>query len=174
MNFQELIRASVPTNHMSRNFDFSYLKSGQISDLSIINLWGNMKMLPVSHKLTKATQFIQDHDHSPHLWWSGCNWWSGVAERSSEITWCHNPFFAHNSRQNGDRDAQMVPNDLDRQDDSEDMHIDLLGSWTDLGLAWTVLKTNFKIDLSRSKSTCFEPARRGKHDGIIIIFRSFI
>ena len=36
--------------------------------------------------------------------------------------------FANNSRQDVDRDAQMVPNDLARQAASEDMHIDLLRS----------------------------------------------
>ena len=43
------------------------LRSGQFRDLPVINLWGNMKMLPVSHKLTETTQFSQDHSYSPHL-----------------------------------------------------------------------------------------------------------
>ena len=41
--------------------------SGQFRDLSFISLWGNMKILSVSHKLTETIQFFQDHDHSPHL-----------------------------------------------------------------------------------------------------------
>ena len=40
---------------------------GQFRDLPIISIWGNMKMLPVSHKPTETTQFFQDHGHSPHL-----------------------------------------------------------------------------------------------------------
>ena len=99
-----------------------------------------MKMLPVSHKPTETTQFFQDHSHSPHLWWSGCNWWSGVTGRSYEVTWGHNPFFANNSWQDEDRDAQMVPNDFARQSGSEDMHIDLLGPWPDLDLTWPEVK----------------------------------
>ena len=50
------------------------------------------------------------------------------------------------------------------------MHFYLLGSWCDLDPAWPVLRSNVEIDLSRSKSTCFEPAGRGEHDGAIIIF----
>ena len=126
---------------------------------------------PVSHRRTETTQFFQDHDHSRHLWWSGCNWWSGVTWRSSEVTWGHNPFFANNSRQDGDTDTQMVPNDLDRQAASKDMHIDLIGPWPALDLD---LRSNFEIDLSRSNSTCSEPARRGEHVGIIFIFISLI
>ena len=44
----------------------------------------------------------------------------------------------------------MVPNDLSRQDASEAMHIGLLGSRPDLDL--TDLRSNFEIDLSKSKS----------------------
>ena len=33
-----------------------------------------MKMLPVSHKPIEAVPIFQDHGHSPHLWWSPCNW----------------------------------------------------------------------------------------------------
>ena len=36
--------------------------SGEFRDLSIISRSGNMKMLPVSHKLTEITQFFQYHD----------------------------------------------------------------------------------------------------------------
>ena len=39
----------------------------------------------------------------------------------------HNPFFANESRQEVDRDAQMAL-DLSRRAASEDVHIDLLGS----------------------------------------------
>ena len=42
----------------------------------------------------------------------------------------------------------------------------------DLTLTWPDWRSNFQIDLSRSKSTCFEPAWRGEHDGVIFIFVS--
>ena len=106
-----------------------------------------MKTLPAWHKLTEISRLFRDHDQSPHLWWSGCNWWSGVSVRSSEVTWGHNPFFFfNNSWQDGDRDAQMVPNALTRQAASEDMHIALLGSWPDFDMTWgQILKLTFQF-----------------------------
>ena len=56
-----------------------------------ISLLRNMKIIPVSHRLTETIQFFQDHSYSPHLWWSGCNWWSGATERSSEVTISYRP-----------------------------------------------------------------------------------
>ena len=91
-----------------------------------------MKMFSVSDKPIKTIQFFQDHGHPPHLCRSGCNWRSGFTEKSPEVKWGHNPFFVNKSRQDRDRDAQMVPNDLARWATSEDVHIDLLGSWSDL------------------------------------------
>ena len=44
----------------------------------------------------------------------------------------------------------------------------------DLTLAWPDLRSNFELDLSRSKSKWFELARRGKNDGIIFILVSLI
>ena len=44
-NFQELIRASVPTKRVSRNFDFSNLRSGQFSDQTIIRQREYLQML---------------------------------------------------------------------------------------------------------------------------------
>ena len=41
-------------------------------------------------------------------------------------------------------------------------------------LTWSDLRSGFEIDLSRSKSTCFKPARWGVHDGVIYIFISLI
>ena len=55
----------------------------------------------------------------------------GVTGRSPEVKWGHNPFFANKSRQDGDREVQMVPNDLTRRAASENVHIDLFGSWSD-------------------------------------------
>ena len=42
--FQELIRATVPTNCISRNFDFGDLMFGQFSDQVIRNQWENVQM----------------------------------------------------------------------------------------------------------------------------------
>ena len=52
-NLQDCVRSSVPIKWMSTNFNSGEPRSGHSRDLSIISLWGNMKMLPVSHKLTK-------------------------------------------------------------------------------------------------------------------------
>ena len=49
-------------------------------------------------------------------------------------------FFSNKSRQDGDRDAQMVPSYLARRAASEVVHIDLLGSWSDLDLTWPEVK----------------------------------
>ena len=168
-NLQDCLVMSAHIKCVPRNFYPGALRSGQFRDLPITSLRGNTKMLPFSHMPIKATQFFQDHGHSRHLCRSGCNWRSGVTGRSPEVKWRHNPFFANKSRQDGDRDAQMVPNDLARQAASKDMHIDPLRSWPDL-----VLMSNFEIDLSRSRGTCFEPARQAKHDGVIFIFVSLI
>ena len=121
-------------------------RSVQFRDLSIISLWKTIKMFPVSHKLTETTLFLQEHYHSSQLWWSGCRWWSGVMRRSAEgKLWGHNPLLTNNSRQDGDRDAQTVPNDLARQVTSKGMHFDLLGSCPDLDLTWgQILKLTFQ------------------------------
>ena len=50
---------------MPRNCYPGDLQSGQFRDLPIISLWGNMKMLPVSHKPIKTTQIFRDHGHTP-------------------------------------------------------------------------------------------------------------
>ena len=63
------------------------------------------------------------------------------------------------------RDALMVPNDLARLTASDEVHIDLLGSLSDIDLIWS----NFQIGISKSKRTFSEPARRGEHDGVISI-----
>ena len=110
-----------------------------------------MKLLPISHKPTEATQFFQDHGHSPQLWWSKCNWRLTVTGRSPDTKWGQNPVFANNSWQNGE--AQAVPNDLVRQPACNDMPIGLLRSWPDLDLtlAWPELRSDFEINLPRSK-----------------------
>ena len=140
-NLQNCLRSSIPITCMSQNFYPGDLRSGQFRDLPIISRGWKMKLLPVSHKLTETIQFYLDHGHSPHLWWPGCNWRSsGVTGRSPEVRLGHNQFFTNKSRQDGDRYAQMVPNDLARWTSSDDVHIDLLGSWSDLDLTWPEVK----------------------------------
>ena len=90
-----------------------------------------------------------------------------------KVTWGHMRsqfvfFFANNSRQDGDRDAQMMPNDFARQTVSEDMHIGLQGPWPTL--TWPDLRSDFEIDLSGPISTWSKLARRGEHDGVIFSF----
>ena len=167
-NLQYWLRSSVPIKRMSQNFYPGDLRSGQFRDLPIISLRGDMKTLPVSHKLTETTQFFQDHEHSPHLWWSGCNWWSGVTGRSSEVTWGHNPFFANNSRQGGDRDERMVPNGFARRAASlRKIYIDLHGLWPDLDLTWPEVRfwnwifknVQFSIETEFEKLSCIKKKR---------------
>ena len=76
-------------------------------------------MLSVSHEPTETTQrcpgATDDRgSRRGHL-------------RPNEFKWSHNPFFANKPRPDGDRDTQMVSNDLVRRAASDDMHIDLLG-----------------------------------------------
>ena len=59
----------------------------------------------------------------------------GAGSRGRMFASSPNLFSTNDSRHDGDRDAQTVPNDLARQDASEDMHINLLGSWLDLELS---------------------------------------
>ena len=133
-NLRDSLVSSAPIKCMPRNFYSGDVMSGQLRDLVIISLRGNMKM----HKPIKTTQFFHDHGHSPNLCRSRRNRRSGITGSPPEIKWGQNPFFANKSRQNGDRDAQIVPNDLPRRAASEDvqLHTDLLWSWSDLDLTW--------------------------------------
>ena len=45
LNFQELIEAPAPVRRISRNHDFSDLRSCRPSDLTIIGQWENVQML---------------------------------------------------------------------------------------------------------------------------------
>ena len=54
-NLQDCLRSWVPITDMSQNFYPGNLRSGQLRDLPIISLSGNMKMLPVSHKPTETS-----------------------------------------------------------------------------------------------------------------------
>ena len=159
---------------MYQNFHPGDLRSIQLRDLPIISLWGNMKMLPVSQQPAETTQFFQDHGQSPNLWWSRCNWWLGVTERSPEVNevtirfspitrdrmeietrkWCHTSWLV-----NLLRTICILTYFRD----------DLTLTWPSPDLMW-----NFKIVLSGSKSRFVELARRAKHDGAIFIFVSLI
>ena len=172
MKLKDDMRSSVPIKYVSRICHPGDPRSGQFRDPSIINLWGNVEMLPVLHKLTETAQFFQDHNHSPHLWWSECNWWSGSREghlrihdvtiRFSPITrdkmevetrkWCETTWLATTLRKL--------------------CILTYLGPCSDLDLTWPEVK--FWNWLLKIKSKFFEPAQRGKHDGIILTFISLI
>ena len=59
----------------------------------------------------------------------------------------------------------MVSNDIAHQVDSKDVHTELLGTLPDLDLTLG----QFELTLQGQK-VCFEPARRGRHNGVIFIF----
>ena len=137
---------------------------GQFRDLPIISPWGNMKMLPVSHKPIKTTQFFQNHGHSPHLCRSGCKWLSVITGRSPEVKWRHNPFFAKS------RDRMEIGT---RKLCKTTWLVELLQMMcilTYLGhdliltyLTWSDLTSNLQIELKRSKNTW-----RGEHHGVFL------
>ena len=105
-----------------------------------------MKMLSASHEPIKTTQFFQDVGRSPHLCRCVFDWRSGITGRSPEVKWRHDTFFANKSRQDGDRDAQRMPYDLACRAASEDVHVDLLGSWFDLDLTWgQIFRFTFQV-----------------------------
>ena len=72
----------------------------------------------------------------------------------------------------------MVPNDMARRAASEDvqLHVALLGSWSDLDLTltWPDPRSSFEIDLSKSKVHVSNRLERGAHDGAIFILVSLI
>ena len=174
-SLRDCLRSSVPIKWTSQKFYHGELRSGQFRDLPTISLWGNKKMLPVSHKPTETIQLFQDHSHSPYQWWSRCNWRSGVKRRSTGVKWGHKPFFANKSRQNEDKERKWCHWFVEPLRGMYIMHTDPLGSCADLDLTltWPDPRSYFEIDLSRSKSTYSEPFWRGKHDGFIfiIVFR---
>ena len=86
-NLQDCLKSSMPIKSISYIFYRGDLRSGQFDDLHISCLRGNMKMLPVPHKPIETTQFLQDHDQSPHQCRSECNWRSRVTGRSPEVKW---------------------------------------------------------------------------------------
>ena len=110
----------------------------------------SMKILPVSHKPIKTTQFFQDHDHSPHLCRSECNCRSGVTGRSPEVTIHFSPI---PSRDRIEIETQKWCQTTWPIEPLRKMCI-LTYLGHDLSLTWPDLRTNFQIDLSRSKSKC--------------------
>ena len=68
-----------------------------------------------------------------------------------------------------DTDVQVVSLCSSRQDASFDMQHDLLWSPRKLDL-----RSNFDLDLLRSKRICFDASQRRKHDGVIADSLSFL
>ena len=77
-------------------------------------------------------------------------------------------FFANNFRLKRDTDMGLVSLHFSRRDASDDMQHDLFEWPHDLDL-----KSNFDLDLSRSKNISFNASRREKHDGTIADSLSF-
>ena len=67
-NFQ-LIKASVPTKRVSRNFDFGDLRSGQFWDLTIIRQWENVHMLFFSNVRVGTCYLSEDVPTLGHSRW---------------------------------------------------------------------------------------------------------
>ena len=61
MRLTRLHEVIITYQGLTLEFFIGDLRSGQFRDLPIVSLWGNLKMLPVSHKLTETTQLFQDH-----------------------------------------------------------------------------------------------------------------
>ena len=103
---------------------------------------------------------------------SGCNWRSGITGRSpeaNEVAIRFSPI----SRDGMEIDASKCCQTTWLVEPLQRMCLCILTYLGhDLTLTWPDLRSNFQIDLLRSKSTCSEPARRGEHDGIIFIFVS--
>ena len=131
-----------------------------------------MKMFPVSHKLTENTQYFQDYDPSPHLWWSGCTddrrSWEGQL-RSHDVTIRFSPITSDRTEKETCKWCQTtwLVKPL-----WNICILTYLGH--DLTFTWPDLRLDFEIDISTSESTWSEPARRGEHNGISFIFMYLI
>ena len=149
---QDCLRSSVPIKFLSQKFYLGDLMSCHFHDLLIISLWGKYENVSQctgqwNHPILSGSWPLTP---SEMIW---VQLTIGVTGRSPEAKWGLNQFFANKSWQDGNRDAQMVPNDIAHWAALEHMHIGLLESWPDLDLTWTEVK--FWNWLS---STCFEPA----------------
>ena len=150
-NLHDCMRSSVPIKYFPGIFIL--VTQVQVSVVtSIISLWGNMKILSASHKLTETTQFFEDHEHSPLLWWSECSWWSGSREghlRSHEVIIRFSPI-------------TRVRMEIDtRKWFQTTWLVKLLRNICtltylghDLTLTWLDLRSDFQIGLLRSKGAC--------------------
>ena len=119
----------------------------------------------VSHKPTETTQFFQDHGHSPHLWWSGCSWWSGVSGRSPEVKWGHMKSqyvcFSPISRDRMEIQTRKWFQTTWLVKPLRKMQIDVLGSGPDLTLTWPEVKFwnwHFNVKTFRYMSSWFDEA----------------
>ena len=86
-HYQELVRVTVCTKRISRNFDICDLRSGQFYDLPIISQWEKFQL---ALNVIQWSQYAQDHDITGPFWWFNrkkitCDLWK-VLPRSSEVT----------------------------------------------------------------------------------------
>ena len=82
-NLQGVIRVSVPTKRMSRNFYFGDLRSGQFCDLHII---GNGRKSRTLLCASGPVIFIMNWVMLGYYWWSRCKFWSVTF---IEVLWGH-------------------------------------------------------------------------------------
>ena len=128
-------------------------------------------MLPVSHKPFETNQFFQVIAMPTH---SICDdtgaaddWGSrGRHLRSNEVKIRFSPIICDRMEVETRKWCQttLLVKPLRKMCILIFLGLDLTLTWPDM--------SNFEINLLRSKSTCVEPARRAKHDGIIFIFVS--
>ena len=162
-NLQDCLVISAPIKRMPRNFYPGDTRSCQFRELHIISLWGKWKCFSFRINRSKPSNSFRIMATHPICADLGATDDRGHG-RSPEVKWRHNPIFANMSRQDGYRDAKMVPNNLARRAASDDVHIDLLGPWSDLGLTWPgvkfsnwpfkVKKYTFRTGLTRQTQWC--------------------
>ena len=162
-NFQELIRASVPTKRLSRNFDFGGLWSGQFWDLTIIRSWQNVHMPFCSESTSGNVLFISRYSYIRALSMARMQFWpNDLSFESLEVIWGH---------------IRFLPLSFDR------IEIERWGWSQCVSLAQTTrlifnmiyltshvtsrdldLRSNSDIPLLRSICAYFDAARREEHD----------
>ena len=171
-NLQDCLRSSVPIKFMPQNFYPHDLRSdqflwpphyepfGKYENVSCFT-WANQNhpILSGSWPLTPSVTIRVQLAVGGHR----------------EVQWGHSLFFDYKSWHDGDRDALMVPNDLTHWAATENVHVDLLGSWSHLDLTWPdltqgqILKWTFQGQKVHS-----EPDQWCIHDAVIFIFISLI
>ena len=149
-NFQELIKALVPTKCISRNFDFGDLRSGQFWDFTIIRQWGNVHMPFFSNVQVGTCYWSQDILKLGHCRWPACRFNPMTApsghSRSYDVTFvfCLLLFIER------DRALGMVPMCFSCANASIDIQYDLLGPTRDLTWPWSEVKFwlwSFKVNM---------------------------